>query len=32
LKGRLPVLPSRIKRLEKFKKMLGRIIPMGGLE
>jgi hypothetical protein len=32
LKGRLPILPPRIKRLEKFKKMLGRIIPMGGLE
>jgi quinone-modifying oxidoreductase subunit QmoC len=32
LKGRLPVIPSRIKRLDKFKRMLGRIIPMGGLE
>ena len=32
LKGRLPVLPSRIKRLENFRRMLGRIIPMGGLE
>lgn len=30
LKGRLPVLPPRIKRLEKFKKMANRIIPMGG--
>src|SRR5512136_2434912 len=29
LKGRLPVLPARIKRLDKFKRMLGRIIPMG---
>jgi heterodisulfide reductase subunit C len=32
LKGRLPILPSRIKRLDSFKRMLGRIIPMGGLE
>ncbi len=32
LKGRLPLLPSRIKRLDNFKRMLGRIIPMGGLE
>jgi Fe-S oxidoreductase len=32
LKGRLPVIPSKIKRLDKFKRMLGRIIPMGGLE
>ena len=30
LKGRLPVLPARIKRLENFKKMANRIIPMGG--
>jgi heterodisulfide reductase subunit C2 len=32
LKGRLPILPARIKRLENFKRILGRIIPMGGLE
>jgi hypothetical protein len=32
LKGRLPVIPARIKRLESFKRMIGRIIPMGGLE
>lgn len=30
IKGRLPVLPARIKRLENFKKMANRIIPMGG--
>ncbi|MBM3125404.1 MAG: 4Fe-4S dicluster domain-containing protein [Chloroflexi bacterium] len=32
LKGRLPLLPARIKRLEKFRSVIGRIIPMGGLE
>ena len=32
LKGRLPILPARIKRLDNFKRMIGRIIPMGGLE
>jgi hypothetical protein len=32
LKGRLPLLPARIKRLDSFKRMIGRIIPMGGLE
>jgi hypothetical protein len=32
LKGRLPVIPARIKRLDSFKRMIGRIIPMGGLE
>jgi len=32
LKGRLPIIPARIKRLEQFKRMIGRIIPMGGLE
>ncbi|MBM3152030.1 MAG: heterodisulfide reductase [Chloroflexi bacterium] len=32
LKGRLPVIPARIKRLASFKRMIGRIIPMGGLE
>ena len=30
LKGRLPVLPPRIKRLENFKRMVRRIIPIGG--
>ena len=32
LKGRLPILPARIERLDSFKRMIGRIIPMGGLE
>jgi len=31
LKGRLPVLPPRIKRLENFRRMIGRIIPLGDL-
>jgi heterodisulfide reductase subunit C len=31
LKGRLPVLPPRIKRLENFKRMISRVIPLGGL-
>ncbi|HLE29695.1 MAG TPA: 4Fe-4S dicluster domain-containing protein [Anaerolineales bacterium] len=31
LKGRLPLLPPRIKRLENFRRMIGRIIPVGGL-
>jgi len=30
LKGRIPVLPPRIKRLENFKEMIRRIIPVGG--
>jgi quinone-modifying oxidoreductase subunit QmoC len=30
LKGRVPVLPPRIKRLENFKRMIRRIIPVGG--
>jgi heterodisulfide reductase subunit C len=30
LKGRIPVLPPRIKRLDNFKKMIRRIIPVGG--
>ena len=30
LKGRLPILPPRIKRLENFKKVVGRVIPIGG--
>jgi heterodisulfide reductase subunit C len=29
LKGRLPVLPPRIKRLENFKRMIGKVIPLG---
>jgi len=32
LKGRLPLLPPKIKRLDAFRRMIGRIIPMGGLE
>ncbi|HJW89238.1 MAG TPA: 4Fe-4S dicluster domain-containing protein [Anaerolineales bacterium] len=31
LKGRIPLLPPRIKRLENFRRMIGRIIPVGGL-
>ena len=31
LKGRLPVLPPKIKRLENFKRMISRVIPLGGL-
>lgn len=30
LKGRLPILPPKIKRLKNFKRMIGRIIPLGG--
>ena len=30
LKGRIPVLPPRIKRLDNFKEMIRRIIPLGG--
>lgn len=30
LKGRMPVLPTKIKRLDNFKNMIRRIIPMGG--
>jgi heterodisulfide reductase subunit C len=29
LKGRIPILPARIKRLENFKRMIRRIIPIG---
>jgi len=29
LKGRIPVLPPRIKRLENFKNMIRKIIPLG---
>ena len=31
LKGRLPLLPARIKRLKNFRRMIGRIIPVGGI-
>jgi len=30
VKGRIPVLPPRIKRLDNFKEMIRRIIPVGG--
>jgi heterodisulfide reductase subunit C len=30
LKGRIPVLPPRIKRLDNFKKMIQRLFPVGG--
>lgn len=30
LKGRIPLLPPRIKRLENLRRMVRRIIPMGG--
>ena|GEM_PF-5943464 len=30
-KGRLSLTPSRIRRLKNFRRMLGRIIPVGGL-
>ena len=29
LKGKIPVLPPRIKRLENFKNMIKKIIPLG---
>ena len=29
IKGRLPLLPARIKRLERFKQVVSRIIPIG---
>jgi hypothetical protein len=32
LKGRLPLLPARIKRLDNFKRMIRRIIPLGDSE
>ena len=32
LKGRIPVLPSKIKRLKTFQNMIKRIIPVGGEE
>ena len=30
LKGRIPVLPHKIKRIDNFKRMINRIIPLGG--
>lgn len=30
LKGRLPLIPTRIKRIKNFRRMLSRIIPVGG--
>ena len=32
LKGRLPLLPARIKRLDNFKRMIKHIIPLGDKE
>ena len=29
LKGRVPVIPARIKRLENFKRMISKVIPLG---
>jgi heterodisulfide reductase subunit C len=29
-KGRMPIMPSRIKRMGNFKQMINRIIPVGG--
>lgn len=29
IKGRLPVIPGKIKRLDNFKRMIGRVIPLG---
>ena len=30
LKGRMPILPTRIDNIENFRKMVRRIIPVGG--
>ncbi len=30
VKGRIPVLPPRIKRLDNFKRVIGKIVPVGG--
>jgi heterodisulfide reductase subunit C len=30
LKGRMPLLPPRIKHLKQFKKIVGRVFPLGG--
>ncbi len=32
LKGRLPVLPPRIERIDNFRRMIGRVMPVGGSE
>jgi heterodisulfide reductase subunit C len=31
LKGRVPVLPTKIKGLKNFRRVIGRIIPLGGI-
>jgi heterodisulfide reductase subunit C len=31
LKGRLPILPPRIKRLENFRRMISRVVPLGDI-
>jgi hypothetical protein len=31
-KGRIPLVPSRIKRLDNFRRMLSRIVPLEGIE
>jgi Fe-S oxidoreductase len=31
-KGRIPLIPSRVKRLENFRRMLSRIVPLEGIE
>lgn len=30
VKGRIPVVPPRIKRLDNFKRVIGKIVPVGG--
>jgi len=30
IKGRMPILPARIKRIENFRRMVRRIVPVGG--
>jgi hypothetical protein len=30
LKGRIPILPTRIKHIKNFQEMIRRIIPIGG--
>jgi hypothetical protein len=31
-KGRMPLMPSRVKRVENFRRMLSRIVPLEGIE
>jgi hypothetical protein len=31
-RGRIPMTPSKIKRIKGFRRMLGRIIPLAGVE